>query len=114
MSIEVLLLIVWVHWFADFVCQTDYMALNKSSDDQWLSFKALGLHVLVYSIFFIWLGVIFTIVNLLLHYAIDYFSSRAMKKAWIEEKRNKFFILLGFDQALHMTCLIGTYYLLVM
>jgi hypothetical protein len=35
--------LIWIHWFADFFCQTDKMAINKSKSIYWLT-----IHVFVY------------------------------------------------------------------
>jgi len=108
MEITTIVLLIWVHFFADFVCQTDKMAINKSSSNKWLS-----IHVGIYSLFLIPFGIEFAIVNFFLHYITDYISSRVTTKLWIAEKRHWFFVVVGLDQALHMTALMVTYPLLV-
>jgi hypothetical protein len=105
-SVPILLLLVWVHTIADFVFQTDKMAINKSSSNRWLT-----LHVWVYILpFMVLFGPSFAAVNFLLHWATDYVSSRMTSKLWKAGKRHAFFVVIGIDQALHMTALILTYH----
>lgn len=99
-----LLVIVWTHFFADFVLQTNQMAQNKSTSNYWLS-----LHVLVYMIpFVVTLGPAFALVNGLLHLLVDWCTSRINSQLWREGKVHYFFVGVGVDQAIHMTCLIVT------
>ena len=44
-ELSVLLILVWMHFVADFVFQTDKIAINKSSDNAILAF-----HVTAYSL----------------------------------------------------------------
>lgn len=74
-AIIVLMLLVWVHWFADFILQSDEIALAKSSDNQ-----ALSLHVALYSLCFLWAGLTFALVNMVLHFITDWCTSRVSKK----------------------------------
>jgi hypothetical protein len=104
---QTLLLIIWLHWFADFVMQTDAMAKGKSKSFGWL-----GYHVAVYSLFMIPLGLTFAVINGILHGVVDYFTSRESSKRWAKGEVHNFFVVIGFDQALHMTCLVGTWILL--
>ena len=43
----------------------------------------------------------------------DYFTSRATKKLWEKEEVRKFFMVIGLDQAIHITTLFLTYHWLV-
>ena len=58
-----MILLIWVHFLADFPAQTDAMALHKSSSNGWL-----GLHVLVYTIFMLFFGLKFALINGVLHF----------------------------------------------
>jgi hypothetical protein len=44
MDIRLVLWVIFAHWIADFVCQSNWMATNKSKD-----WSALTLHILAYS-----------------------------------------------------------------
>lgn len=100
--------LVWTHFVADFLLQTDKMALNKSKSNKWL-----GFHCLVYSIPFLFaFGIHFGIITFLTHFATDYVTSRGTAYLWKKEERHWFFCLIGFDQAVHLTTLILTFHFL--
>lgn len=117
--------LLFIHWVADFVCQTDWMAQNKSKE-----WKPLLTHTLLYSfvtmaLLFIWfhiqyglfnnyLGLLFlcfkfSIITLWFHTVTDYFTSRLNSKLWNEKKVHWFFVSVGFDQFLHYLQLLLTY-----
>ena len=98
-----------MHFIADFVCQNDWMARGKSSSN-----RILATHVAIYSIPFFWFGWQFAIINMCAHFATDWFTSRITKKLWADEKVHWFFVVIGLDQAIHMTTLIGTYWWLIL
>lgn len=115
-------LILFAHWVGDFLCQSDWMAINKSK-----SFKALGLHVLVYTaclagIFFVldpflifespWPILAFAGINGSFHFLIDAVTSRINSYLWQNEKRHAFFVMIGFDQLLHTALLLYTFEML--
>lgn len=64
-------MIIWIHFLADVILQTDTMAKGKSSSNKWL-----GLHVLVYSIPWLYFGWLFVIITAVSHFVTDYISSR--------------------------------------
>jgi len=107
MTIYDVLLLVWVHFVSDFVLQTDYVAKNKSKSN-----LVLLQHVVIYSIPFLYFGWMFALINLVLHFLVDFVTSRITAKLWANNKVHYFFITIGFDQALHLTSLIGTRYLM--
>lgn len=103
------------HWIADFVCQTDWQAKNKSKNN-----SALLRHVLVYtmilafvSVFFagpepLWM--FFVLTNGALHLTTDWITSRINSHLWEQKRVHDFFVSVGFDQLIHQICLIGTLY----
>jgi len=95
--------LVWLHFLSDFILQTDKMAINKSSSNKWL-----GIHVLVYSIPLLVFGWQFALINCLAHAITDFFSSRATSYLWKKNERHWFFVVIGLDQAIHITCLFMT------
>lgn len=128
-NIYIVLTILFIHWVTDFLCQTDWQAQNKSKN-----WKALISHTFTYSVmwvvtsYFLMLIYLFitrntvTINNNLFYYFIpitfivhtitDYFTSRLNSKLWKEQKVHWFFVSIGFDQLLHFTQLLLTYYYL--
>lgn len=100
--------LIWWHFVADFMWQSDWMAQNKSK-----SHKAMSIHISVYSIPFFLYGWQFALVNAALHYITDMVSSRMTTHFWQKGDRHNFFVVIGADQAIHMTCLVTTFYWLV-
>jgi hypothetical protein len=101
---QISLLLLTLHWFADFVLQSDWMAINKSKN-----WKALCLHTLVYSLTFTpFYGLAFTAITFLLHTAQDAVTSRVNSKLWQANQRHWFFVSIGFDQLLHYYLLAWT------
>jgi hypothetical protein len=120
--------LVILHFICDWYLQNDKMALGKSKDN-WI----LLTHASVATIYTIWWGPLFWLSNLILHFVVDYFTSRGTSKLWFVERycksstneddcgwevpvfnknRHKFFVLIGFDQMVHYICLAITYKLL--
>jgi len=108
--------VLLVHFIADFVLQSEYMSMNK-----WKSLWALSWHVFVY---FSTLVVILSLaqfknvwlycsLNGCIHFIVDYFSSKVTHYLWEAKEIRKFFIVIGFDQFLHMAFLISFYHILV-
>lgn len=111
------LALITVHFIADFVLQTNWMAIEKSK--RW---DALLLHVTVYTLCFVWMGWWFTLITFVLHFAVDFFTSRLgrrwfffeplegtwVRNVWVPRPKYRypFFVLLGFDQLLHVYSLV--------
>jgi len=118
MTIELIpiLIILFTHWVADFVAQSNWMAQNKSK-----SHYALYSHVLTYTLI-LFIGSLFistndivlfycwAIFNGLVHYGVDYITSRVSSKLYSEGKIHDFFVVIGFDQFLHAATLLLSYY----
>ena len=107
-SLTTILILVFMHFVADFMLQNDYMAHNKSSNS-WI----LSLHVGIYAVPFLIFGWQFALFNFVAHWITDFITSRITKKLWAMEESHWFFVVIGFDQALHMTALFGSYVWLV-
>lgn len=119
-DIEVILGIIFIHWIADFVCQTDKQATGKSKNwDDLLS------HTLTYTM--VWIPALFiygmfnnlslTIlwfipITFACHTATDYYTSRVNAILWEKKDVHSFFVAIGFDQWLHYTQLFLTYLIL--
>jgi len=101
---DMALVLIWVHIIADFFMQTRKMATNKSKSNKWLF-----THVCVYTIPFLYFGVKFALLNLVLHFITDFISSRITSHFWSKQNGYAFFGTIGIDQGIHITCLIKTY-----
>lgn len=102
-STTVIICLLAIHWLGDFCFQTNQMALGKSSSNLWLS-----KHVLVYTITLL-LGtgnLWFALINGVLHWPTDYFTSRWTAKLWQAGNRHDFFVIVGLDQLIHLSVLL--------
>lgn len=95
--------LIWIHFIADFIFQTDKMAINKSSSWKWLF-----IHVFIYSIPFCIFGYKYAAINFVAHFITDAISSRITTYLWGQQARHWFFVVIGADQALHVTALFLT------
>lgn len=105
MELKIFFLLIWLHFLGDFIAQTNEMALNKSSSNKWLL-----IHVSVYSIPFLLFGPLFAVINWVLHFATDYCTSRLAKYYNSRNNTRAFFVVLGCDQAIHLTTLVATFH----
>lgn len=96
-------LILFVHFVADFILQTNKMATNKSTSTAWLSS-----HILVYTLVMSVFGIQYAIVNGLAHFIVDFITSRLTSYFWKKGDRHKFFIVIGLDQFIHTAVLIAS------
>lgn len=105
-----------IHWLADFVAQTHWMAINKSKSN-----KALLYHVSVYTLIFgLCLSgyavnnldhlLLFLSVNFVLHFITDYITSRKNSILWTAGRTHDFFVMVGLDQLIHQLTLALTMY----
>ena len=121
-------IITIIHWFADFVLQTDWQAQNKSKSN-----FALLSHTSNYSLvwllpmclvfgkmkegatteWIVWTTLYFSIITFFAHTITDYFTSRLNSKLWSAGKVHYFFVSVGFDQVLHYGQLFLTYHYLL-
>lgn len=123
MATTAILVLLFGHFFADFVCQPDWMALFK-----WKSNKALASHIGVYMLgllaftwlflfsasdFETWTWVVYWVLfNGFCHFITDYVTSRDMHDLWFEKDYRMFFIYIGLDQFFHYAVLFVSYSIL--
>ena len=107
--IKLFILLLLVHWLADFALQTPEQANNK-----WYSYLALLGHVSAYTvciaiaIFIFGWGTI-DLLSLLVvsvfiggtHFVIDRETSNITHRLYEEKRYHDFFVVIGFDQLLH-------------
>lgn len=137
MTLIEILLIIFIHWVADFIFQAEEWATNKSK-----SFKALVKHTAMYS--FIWYLVIFgfaicgnhfngpsieelgwtpwmitfPLITFVFHTLTDYFTSKIVSRKFANQEYGSpipnfgAFTVIGFDQVLHYVQLFLTYHFL--
>lgn len=117
--ISLIILILFAHWVADFVFQSQQTASNKYNN-----IYVLIRHITVYT------TVLFSILcisklfgininsekliqlcvlNGLLHFVVDFFTSKLTHYLYSKNKIHEFFVVIGFDQFLHCSCLLVTF-----
>lgn len=101
MHLGILISLIWIHWYADFYCQNDKMAINKSTSIKWLLLHC-GIYGLLLSVF----GFYFALINAFSHFLIDQQSSKLTTKFHVSGDRHNFFVVIGADQALHLSVLV--------
>lgn len=92
------------------------MAKGKSSSN-----KILSEHITVYTLVMLIpgilllgpIGALWAIFNGLVHFLVDYFTSRLTSKLWAEGKVHDFFVVIGLDQLIHTLTLLISYYYIV-
>ena len=97
------ILIIWIHFIADFILQSDKIAINKSKNIKYLFY-----HCFVYSIPMLLFGWKFAIINGVAHFLVDFITSKITFYLWNINQRHWFFTTIGLDQAIHITCLFIT------
>ena len=119
MDISIVLYVIFAHWVADFVLQTDWQAQNKSKNNLALlkhtSIYSLTMSIGLSSILVInyglneselYVGTFITIgyfglITFVAHTITDYFTSRINSRLWGRKEVHNFFVSVGFDQFLH-------------
>ena len=102
--VENILIIIWLHFIADFLLQSQWMGVNKSKNS-WV----LGLHCYIYALPFVYFGFYYALLNGILHFIVDFITSRMTSRLYEKKEYHWFFVTIGADQAIHMTSLILTY-----
>jgi hypothetical protein len=103
-SFESIVIILTVHFIADFVLQSNWMAQNKSK-----SLLALGAHATVYTIVLAIISPLWAIVNGIAHFIVYFITSRWTSRLWAKGDTHNFFVVIGLDQLIHALILIYTY-----
>lgn len=122
--ITILLLYLLLHWYADFVCQTDKQAKGKSSNNLQL-LAHTGIYGLIVTLFtyilyctnyfgaqYWYTPLIFGVIQFVTHTIVDWLTSRINKKLWENKLVHEFFVMIGFDQLIHYVILFSSLALL--
>ena len=114
---QAIVIILTVHFLADFALQTHEQASLKSTSD-----KALLEHVLGYSAVWLFISygilgtwykpIIFAFITYICHFNTDYHTSRVVKRLFEKRDYHNGFVVVGADQVLHYMQLFLTYLLL--
>jgi len=117
MTFQMIMSVIALHWVADFVLQSDWQAKNKSKNN-----LALLLHVTIYTVCLAVFGLLFftndswivywILGNGAAHFVVDYITSRINTYLWNKGRVHDFFVMVGFDQLIHYTCLFGSLFYL--
>lgn len=103
-----LITILFAHWVADFLFQTETMALNKSKSIKWLTVHVLTYTIVLFGFSLLLLDVqtalLFAGINGALHWITDFFTSK-LTTAYYNNRR-VFFLIIGLDQFMHTAILI--------
>ena len=108
-AVDIVLALLLIHFVSDFVLQSSRVALNKSKSN-----LVLLEHIAVYSMLFVvFVNPLYGLVNGVLHGVVDYFTSRITSALWKRGETHWFFVVIGFDQLLHVVILVTTYSILM-
>ena len=115
MTNQLFVMMVLIHFLADFGLQTHDQAVNKSSSNKFLFY-----HVGVYSLIWLvatfatigWKSLLFATITFAAHFTTDYITSRISKPFFAKQDFHNGFVVVGFDQLLHMIQLYFTIKLL--
>ena len=113
----ILILLLFFHWFFDFILQP-----RSWADEKWCNMLALIGHTSVYGLGLFcfaacpWLGLprdlgaifMFTGLNWFLHGFTDFFTSKVNHMYYESKKYYQFFGMIGFDQFIHVATLLIT------
>lgn len=102
-ELKIIILIIILHLIGDFILQSNWMSQNKSKSN-----IALVTHIFIYTLPLMIIGFWYAIINGILHFCIDYFTSRISSKLWAKGDVHNFFVIIGLDQSLHYICLFST------
>ena len=122
-TMNVFILIIVMHWIADFIFQAEKWSLGKSK-----TWSPLLKHTATYSSLWlipVWImtgeligSLAFVVITFIAHTITDYFTSRVVSKKFAKGYYGSpipnfgAFSTIGFDQVLHYVQLILTWYLL--
>ncbi len=111
---HLILFICLVHFLADFGLQTSEQATLKSTNSLML-FYHVGVYSIIWALFSIILFdgtthhllrcLYFSIITFVTHFGTDYVTSRLSKKFFDNQDYHNGFVVIGFDQLVHILTL---------
>ena len=112
---QIFILILIVHFLADFALQTHEQATKKSTEMKWLLYH-ISTYTFVWSIVFFILPIregvnnffgwwIFTLLIFLTHFLTDFITSRIGTPFWKNNDPHNGFVVVGADQVVHYVTL---------
>ena len=126
-AIQLFIMILVIHFLADFGLQTHEQATKKGEGrslwNRWL-FYHVGVYTLIWGIVF-WVipfkeglhnfggWIAFMLLVGIPHYIVDWITSRISKPFFSSGDFHNGFVVVGFDQILHYLCLLYVFYHLV-
>lgn len=127
-NIYVMFAILIIHWFGDFVMQSDEMGKGKSTSNYFLTTHVLTYAVIWFVCCFVYVCVfysptlfsfngvrflfLFPTITFISHWITDYFTSRLNTKLHKKNDIHNFFVSIGADQVYHYIQLVITFQLL--
>lgn len=123
--LSIIISLLLLHFVADFLLQSSWMAQNKSKSN-----FPLLIHVIVYGGVFlipslvlfqynVIIAFVFVLINVILHFLTDYLTSRVSSRLYYEGKLGSdtvpnlgFFSVIGFDQFIHYVTLFVSFWYL--
>ena len=105
-NISTVLVVLTIHFIADFLLQSHWMAVNKSKQ-----LRPLLIHVGVYSLtlFCVFWDPKWVLINGAAHLAVDAITSRVVSRLFAKKDYHWGFAVIGLDQLLHTSILLGTW-----
>lgn len=119
-DIQIFIMILLIHFLADFGLQTHEQATLKGESNTYL-FYHVGVYTLVWSVAFFflpintiflnfWGWVLYCLLIGIPHYMTDWITSRIGKTFWAKKDLHNGFVVVGFDQIVHYLCLIWLFF----
>jgi hypothetical protein len=114
--IALLVFLLCLHFVADFILQSDWMATGKSrrfgfNDRMLAHIMAYFCCILIPALllanpqqWLLWAGL-----NAFLHFCTDAITSNITSYLWKKGDRHNFFAVIGLDQLIHVLCLVFTW-----
>lgn len=118
-NIQAFILILIIHFLADFALQTHEQATKKGESNKWL-FYHVGTYTLIWSVVYMTLPIqseypllhwlTFSLFIGIPHFLVDWVTSRVGKPFWKSGDLHNGFVVVGADQVIHYLCLIAVFY----